>query len=221
MTQELEAAIFDFGGVLTTSVLESFRVFEEELGLPQGALLDAFRAQAAEGDPPYFLLEKGLISEDEFYRSMFESLRGTTGADLEYPDDPRTVRRKLFGALRPNEEMIAAAISIAGHYRTAILTNNVKEWADWREIASAHQFHLVIDSSEVGMRKPEPGIYLLTCERLGVRPERAAFVDDISANVEGARAVGLHAIQFTNTAEVLGELGPLFPRAFEETPAHA
>jgi putative hydrolase of the HAD superfamily len=101
------------------------------------------------------------------------------------------------------------------------LTNNVREWTDWREWVEAHIFDLIVDSSEVGMRKPEPEIYLLTCEKLGVKPERAAFVDDIPTNIEGASAVGLHAIQFTKTEEVIDQLRPLFPRAFSEDAARA
>ena len=85
----------------------------------------------------------------------------------------------------------------------------------------AHIFDLIVDSSHEGMRKPEPEIYLLTCERLGVSPDRAAFVDDIPMNVEGAEAVGLHAIRFTTTEEVIEQLRPLFPRAFSEDAARA
>jgi putative hydrolase of the HAD superfamily len=85
----------------------------------------------------------------------------------------------------------------------------------------AHIFDLIVDSSHEGMRKPEPEIYTVTCERLGVSPHRAAFVDDIPTNVEGAQAVGLHAIQFTNTEEVIEQLRPLFPRAFSEDAARA
>ncbi|MFN2613624.1 MAG: HAD-IA family hydrolase, partial [Actinomycetota bacterium] len=140
---------------------------------------------------------------------------------IEFPDDPAAVRAKLFGALRRNDEMIAAAVRIGAHYHTAILTNNVKEWSDWRELVDAHIFDLVVDSSYEGMRKPDPEIYLLTCDRLGVAPARAAFVDDIPLNVAGASAVGLHAIQFTTTDEVLAQLRPLFPRAFEEETADA
>ena len=127
----------------------------------------------------------------------------------------------LFGSIKRNDEMIAAAVRIGAHYKTAILTNNVKEWTDWREWVEAHIFDLIVDSSHEGMRKPEPEIYLLTCERLGVSPDRAAFVDDIPMNVEGAEAVGLHAIRFTTTEEVIEQLRPLFPRAFSEDAARA
>jgi len=218
---ELDAAIFDFGGVLTTSILASFNEFEKTLELDDGTLVDAFRHEAETGEPAFFLLEKGLISEAEFYERMLQNLREYTRKDIVFPQDPVEVRRMLFGAIRRNDDMIAAAVRIGAHYKTAILTNNVREWTDWREWVEAHIFDLIIDSSEVGMRKPEPEIYLLTCEKLGVKPERAAFVDDIPTNIEGASAVGLHAIQFTKTEEVIDQLRPLFPRAFSEDAARA
>lgn len=213
---ELEAAIFDFGGVLTTSIRASFIAYEVSLGIPEGSLLEAFRLAAAEaeGEPAYALLEKGLIPEGEFYATMFDRVRTHTGLDLEMPEEPAAVRAGMFGALRRNEEMIAVAAAIGQHYKTAILTNNVREWTEWRELCDAHIFDLVIDSSEVGMRKPEHEIYHLTCEKLGVAPDRASFVDDIPMNVDAAREVGLHAIQFTTTEDVLAALRPMFPRAF-------
>jgi putative hydrolase of the HAD superfamily len=212
---ELDAAIFDFGGVLTTSIRASFSEFEKQLELDDGTLIEAFRHEAETGEPAFFLLEKGLISEGEFYVRMLQRLREFTGKDIVFPQDPVEVRKMMFGAIRRNDEMVSAAVRIGAHYKTAILTNNVKEWTDWRELVDAHVFDLVVDSSEEGVRKPDPEIYLLTCERLGVEPKRAAFVDDIPTNVEGAAAVGLHAIQFTKTDEVIDALRPLFPRAFE------
>jgi len=218
---ELDAAIFDFGGVLTTSIRASFTDFERQLNLDDGTLIDAFRHEAESGEPDFFLLEKGLITEAEFYQRMLQNLRDYTGKDIQFPGDPVKVRQMLFGSIRRNDEMIGAAVRIGAHYKTAILTNNVKEWTDWREWVEAHIFDLIVDSSHEGMRKPEPEIYLLTCERLGVTPDRAAFVDDIPTNVEGAQAIGLHAIQFTETEEVIEQLRPLFPRAFSEDAARA
>lgn len=220
-SSELKAAIFDFGGVLTTPIRASFEGFERSLDLDNGTLLKAFIHDSGEAEPDFFLLEKGLISEAEFYERMLERLRAFSGREIVWPEDPASVRRKLFGSLRRNDAMIAAAVRIGAHYRTAILTNNVKEWEDWREMVDAHIFDLVVDSSHVGMRKPDPAIYRLTCERLGIHTHDAAFVDDIPANVDGARAVGLHAIRFTTTDEVLDQLRPLFPRAFSEESANA
>jgi putative hydrolase of the HAD superfamily len=218
---ELDAAIFDFGGVLTTSIRASFTEFERQLNLDDGTLIDAFRHEAESGEPDFFLLEKGLITEADFYQRMLQNLRDYTGKDIQFPGDPVKVRQMLFGSIRRNDDMIAAAVRIGAHYKTAILTNNVKEWTDWREWVEAHIFDLIVDSSHEGMRKPDPEIYLLTCERLGVDPTRAAFVDDIPTNVEGAQGIGLHAIQFTTTEEVLEQLRPLFPRAFSEDAARA
>jgi putative hydrolase of the HAD superfamily len=223
MTTELDAAIFDFGGVLPTPIRASFEEFERSLGLEHGTLLEAFRHAPDEGEPAFFRLERGHMTEAEFYGRMRSRVREYTGREVEWPEDPVAVRARLFGTIRRNDHMLAAAVRIGAHYKTAILTNNVKEWTGWRQMVDAHVFDLVVDSSAEGVRKPDREIYLLTCERLGVAPERAVFVDDIPANVEGAAAVGLRAVRFTTTEEVLAQLRPLFPRAFEseKEPTHA
>ncbi|HEX9774197.1 MAG TPA: HAD family phosphatase [Actinomycetota bacterium] len=215
MPTELRACIFDFGGVLTSSIRDSFARFEQRLGLPERAILHAFRGDGADApEPDFFRLERGEITEGEFYRLMRRRLEEHLDRPVALPEDPAAVRDMMFGSLTRNDEMVAAAHAIAGHYPTGILSNNVKEWTGWRAWVESHRFHAVIDSSDCGMRKPEPGIYALACEQLGVRPQEAAFVDDIPVNVEGAAAVGMHAIRFTTTEEVLAELRPLFPRAF-------
>jgi len=100
-------------------------------------------------------------------------------------------------------------------YRVGLLTNNVREYGDaWKATIPMEIFDDVVDSSEVGLRKPDPAIYLLTCERLGVEPTRAAFVDDIEANVIGARKLGMTGIHFTDNDTVLAELERFFPQAF-------
>jgi putative hydrolase of the HAD superfamily len=212
---ELDAAIFDFGGVLTTPVFESFKGFEEELGLEPGQLLQAFREhykrQDTEAD--FHLLETGKITEAEYYKRLGSRV-AEMGSTVTMPADPVEIRKKLWGRIRRNEEMLQAVEKIHRHYKVGLLTNNVKEWGGWRELYPVDLFDIVIDSSEVGVRKPDPKIYHLACEGLDVAPERAAFVDDIDINVEGARAFGLNAIQFTTTGEVLERLRPLFPRAF-------
>ncbi len=215
MNEPYDAAIFDFGGVLTSPIRQSFAAFERSLGVPEQAILDAFRSSMTEGEEPsFFRLERGEITEGEFYRDMHRRLCRHVGYEVPFPDDPGDVRRRMFGALERNEPMIEAAHRIAGHYKTAILTNNVKEWKDWRDWIEAHVFDHIIDSSEVGMRKPEEGIYRLTCERLGVEPARAVFVDDIPTNCDGATAFGLRAIHFSSHEDVIPQLREAFPRAF-------
>lgn len=212
---ELDAAIFDLGGVLTTPILESFAGFEQELGLEPGALIKAFREHYSrqDGEADFHLLETGKITEAEYYQRLGARV-GQMGGTMPIPSDPVEVRKKLWGSIKPNHEMIDAAKRIREHYKVGLLTNNVKEWGGWRDLYPTDLFQVVIDSSEVGIRKPDPAIYRLACERLGVAPGRAAFVDDIETNVEGAREVGLTAIRFTTNGEVLAELKPLFPKAF-------
>jgi len=212
---ELDAAIFDLGGVMTTPILESFKGFEQELGLEPGALITAFREHYArqDGEADFHLLETGRITEVEYYRRLGERV-GAMGATTPMPVDPVEVRKKLWGSIKPNHEMIDAAKRIREHYKVGLLTNNVKEWGGWRGLYPTDLFQVVIDSSEVGIRKPDPAIYRLACERLGVMPARAAFVDDIETNVEGARAFGMVAIRFTTNGEVFDRLRPLFPKAF-------
>jgi putative hydrolase of the HAD superfamily len=212
---ELDACIFDFGGVLTTPVLAAFQEFERGLGLEPHTLLNAFRHHPEDAEPDFFLLEKGLLSEGEFYERMLRRVREFTGKPVEFPSDPVAVRAKLFGSLRRNDAMLEAAVAIGAHYKTAILTNNVKEWDDWRQMVDAHVFDLVVDSSAEGMRKPDHEIYRVTCARLGIEPARAAFIDDIKVNVDAATEVGMRAIHFTTTEEVVAKLRELFPRAFE------
>jgi putative hydrolase of the HAD superfamily len=214
---ELDAAIFDLGGVLTTPIFESFTGFEEELGLEPGDLIKAFREhyKRQDGEADFHLLETGRISEAEYYKRLGTRV-SEMGSKVTMPADPVEVRKKLWGRIRRNEEMLEAVGKIHDHYKVGLLTNNVKEWGGWRDLYPADLFDVVIDSSDVGVRKPDPAIYRLACDGLGVAPERAAFVDDIDANVEGARAFGLTAIQFTTTGEVLERLRPLFPKAFAE-----
>jgi putative hydrolase of the HAD superfamily len=217
---ELEAAIFDLGGVLTTPILDSFKDYERKLGLPEHALIRMFAMQSdPHGDPDFHQLETGRLSEAEYYDRLGKHIQRELGVEVSFPTDPEEVRRGLWGGIKRNEQMIAATQQIAKHYKTALLTNNVKEWADWRQYYPIEIFDTVVDSFEVGLRKPDPAIYHLTCERLGVDPSKASFVDDIPANVDAARNLGLHAILFTSTGEVLARLRPFFPKAFVSQPA--
>jgi putative hydrolase of the HAD superfamily len=114
-----------------------------------------------------------------------------------------------FDALQPNEPMIELMRELqgAGH-RMALLTNNVREWEPlWRSMLPVDEiFELVIDSAFVGCRKPEPEIYEITLESLGVEPERCLFVDDVEANCDGARALGLTAVHFLANDQAIPEI---------------
>lgn len=220
-TAELDAAIFDMGGVLTTPIMPSFTRFERSLGIPEGALtgifLEHYAVTGVEHD--FHALERGEITEAEYYRRLELLLRERTGLEVSLPADPAAVRRGLLGNVRRNEEMIEAARRIAACYPTGVVTNNVREWGGWRDLYPMEIFQVVVDSCEVGVRKPDPEIFRIACERLGVAPARTAFVDDIKENADAARRLGMRAILFTETEPVLAELRALFPRAFAGTPA--
>ena len=116
---------------------------------------------------------------------------------------------RYWAALGPNEAMLDLAARVRGAgYRTALLTNNVREWEPrWRAIFAVDElFEVVVDSAFVGLRKPDPAIYRLTCGRLGLPAEACLFVDDLEPNVEAARAVGLGAVRYRDPEQAVAEV---------------
>jgi epoxide hydrolase-like predicted phosphatase len=209
------AAIFDAGGVLTTSVSTCFLEFEQALGLPQDSLLSVLREPGPDGsEPAFYDLERGQLSETEFWRRLPKEIEARLGIDVDMPSDVKEVRRLLWGSLKPNEEMLAAARAISMRYKTALLTNGVQEWTDLRALACPEIFDVVVDSCEVGFRKPEPQIYERACTMLGVAYEDAVFIDDIPDNVQVARSLGMTGILFTTTDDAVRLLEAQFPTAF-------
>jgi putative hydrolase of the HAD superfamily len=159
------------------------------------------------GDHDLHLLETGRLAESEY----FERLCDRHAAAGHPRIDPVEVREILFG--RPmvvSEVMVDAVrrVRAAGH-RTALLTNNAREWeATWRALLPFDElFDVILDSSVVGLRKPDPAIYRLTCERLGLQPSECLFVDDLECNVVAARELGMEGLLCSNgpatAAEVL------------------
>lgn len=200
--------------MLTTSVTECLLEFERALGLPENTLPPVLRERPPDGvEPAFYQLERGRMSEVEFWRRLEEDLASGLGIDITLPSDLEECRGMLWGSLAPNDRMQAVAQAIAQAYKSALLTNGVKEWRHLRELCAPHLFDVIVDSCEVGLRKPEPAIYGLVCERLGVRPEEAVFIDDIPLNVEGAEAVGMQGIVFVSTEQAIDALRVLFPDA--------
>ena len=201
----IKALISDFGGVLTTPLAAGFLAYEEEAPFSLADLGRGLQA-AAEiyGEHPLHSLERGEITEVEFARRLSEQLDG--GFDLE------RLRELYFERIDPNEAMIGfIAEQRQRGLRTALLTNNVREWEPlWRaKLPELEEiFELVVDSAFVGMRKPEPAIYELTVERLGggLRPDECLFVDDIELNCEAARALAMTAVRFESSDQAIAEL---------------
>ena len=194
--------ISDFGGVLTTPLIESFLAYQRETGVSLEELGRGMAKVMEEdgGRHPLFELEKGNMTEADFERRLGEAL----GRPL------RPMRETYFANLHPNEPMIELMRDLrARGYRMALLTNNIREWEPlWRAMLPVDEiFEVVVDSAFVGVRKPEPEIYRLTLERLGdIAPEAALFVDDVELNCEAARRLGMRAVRFRDSEQAIAEI---------------
>jgi epoxide hydrolase-like predicted phosphatase len=193
-----KALIVDFGGVLTTSVWPAFAAFCEGEGLEPDAVRELFRGDS-EALALLRRLETGEIDAAEF-EPAFATLLGLSGHER--------LTERLFAGLRPEKGMIDAvrAARRAG-VRTGLISNS---WGlGIYERAPVDLFDAAVISGEVGMHKPQPGIYLLACERLGVEPPQAVFVDDLRENCAGAESVGMVAVLHRDTDRTVATLEEL------------
>jgi putative hydrolase of the HAD superfamily len=203
----IEVVISDFGGVLTTPLIQSFAAVQDQTGIPFEELGSAMSRIAEEdGKHPLFELEKGHVSEPDF----LDRLCGELEPALGHRPEMHRFREIYFEALHPNEQMIELMRELKGRgLRMAMLTNNVREWEPlWRSMLPVDEiFELIVDSAFVGMRKPEPEIYELTLERLGgVEPERCLFIDDIEHNVDAAQKLGMAAVHYQGNEQAIAEI---------------
>ena len=186
---EIDAALFDFGGVLVRegSVNDFARMAPH--ADPEVVLRHAVGPYHEDHDHPWHRVERGELDMAEWYTLTVAAL-AEAGIDVVIP----TSGSVLF---TPNEPVVEAVREVrAAGGRTAVVTNNVRELSHtWRPVLPLDElFDTIVDSCEVGLRKPNPAIYLLAVERLGVPPERAVLLDDIESNLRGAEAAGLRAI---------------------------
>ncbi|HET9676046.1 MAG TPA: HAD family phosphatase [Solirubrobacterales bacterium] len=202
----IRAIVSDFGGVLTTPLLGSFERVQDEIDIPAESLGKALRSAAeANGDNPLFQLERGEIEEVAFLELLSEHLEPLLG----HRPHLHRFREVYFDALDPNEAMIELMRELkASGLKMAMLTNNVREWEPlWRSMLPVDEiFEEIVDSAFVGCRKPEPRIYELTLERIGMPAEACLFVDDLQPNVEGARAMGMQAVHFRDNEQAIAEI---------------
>jgi putative hydrolase of the HAD superfamily len=195
----IEAVIFDFGGVILTSPFEAFRRYERNEGLPEG-FIRQLNATDPDGNA-WAKLERGEVDIDGFAR-LFEADAAAAGHAV----DGRAVLGLLVGELRP--QMVTAVRRCTERLATAMLTNNFA--ADThnggRMAEVLHLFDVIVESSQTGLRKPDPAIYELVCQRLAIAPSQAVFLDDLGINLKPARAMGMTTIKVADPDEALDEL---------------
>ncbi len=205
MSRGLEAVVTDFGGVMTTPLVDAFLGFQDHAQLPLPALGVAMQAiTAREGRNPLHELEVGAITEAAFLETIAAQLEADLGREV----DLREFTEVLWRGMRPNESVLTFLREArADGLRLALLTNNVREWEPrWRTAwPIAELFEVVVDSAFVGVRKPDARIYEILLERLGLPAEACLFLDDLEPNVEAAARLGFAAVHFRTTEQALGE----------------
>ena len=203
----VRAVIFDFGGVVLTSPFDVFARYETENGLPAGLLR---RLNATDPDTnAWARLERNEVDLAGF-AELFEAEAAAAGHRV----DGRAVLAQLGGQLRP--VMVEALRRCHDRLKTALLTNNfVRRDPSAGTAACApdgpiadvlDHFDVIVESSRVGLRKPDPAIYRLVCDELGVEPTEAVFLDDLGVNLKPARSMGMTTIKVVDPDEAIGAL---------------
>jgi epoxide hydrolase-like predicted phosphatase len=202
----IRAAIFDFGGVMTTSPREGLHHYEQELDLPQGSLYRLIAGDRAQNSP-WHQLERREISLTQFWREIRKRARSELGVKLSM----RGLALSFARTFEARPRMVQLVRALRRDMATVLLTNNVAELDSfWRPIIPVSElFHTVIDSSAVGVRKPDPRIFDLALEATRSLPEETLFVDDTLEHVKAALALGLVAIHFDDEDAVVARIREL------------
>jgi putative hydrolase of the HAD superfamily len=193
----LKGLLVDFGGVLTTNVFQSFKQFCEAEGLPPDTIKRAFRE-----DPEALgllrRLEKGELTHEEFEPLFAERL------GIERTEG---LVERLFAGVGPEEEMLdAVRRARSAGVKTGLISNSWGEGLAYDQATLDELFDAVVISGDVGLHKPQPEIFKLGAERIGVPPEDCVFVDDLRENCAGAEDVGMTAILHRGPESTLPEL---------------
>ena len=209
--KNFQAVIWDFGGVITSSPFEAFNRYEAAKGLPENFIRSINSTNPY--DNAWALFERSEIDAAQFDTAFLQEAEAR-GHSVRGAD----VLALLAGDVRP--EMVAVLDRLkADGYRIACITNNVKTGSGAgmaRNVEKAEEiqqvlarFEHVIESSVVGVRKPDPAIYLMACDKLGVEPRDCIFLDDLGINLKPARALGMATIKVAAAAPAIEELASL------------
>jgi putative hydrolase of the HAD superfamily len=203
----IKAVLWDFGGVLTTSPFEAFAKFEAARNLPEN-----FVRQINSTNPDsnaWARFERSEVSLDEF-DALFEAESSALG----HPVPGKEIIKLLAGNVRPN--MVTALKRCAEKFNCTCLTNNVaagkgpgmtRDAAMQAEVTAVMGlFNQVIESSKIGLRKPDPKIYEYACEQMGVTPDQVVYLDDLGINLKPAAAMGMKTIKVVSEEQALQDL---------------
>lgn len=212
MQGPFDAVLFDYGGVFTGSPFDAVASLAADLGTTAERLTEVvFGSYSSDTDHPWHRLERGEVAIEEARHAIL-ALGAAHGFEADL--------YRLFGAMAASGGIRAEVVDCARDlrrqgFRTGLLTNNVAEFREhWKATLPVEEiFDDVVDSSEVGMRKPDLRIFALACERLSVPPERSLFLDDHPGNVDAARRAGLEALLVEDDpAGALAELDRILGR---------
>lgn len=203
----IEAVIWDFGGVITTSPFEAFNRYEARHALPHDFIRRVNATNPDEG--AWALFERSQIDAPAFDQRFLEE-----SAALGHAVRGAEVLPLLSGDVRPR--MVAALKACKARFKVGCITNNVQTghgagMAGTSDKAAAVEgvmetFDAIIESSKAGLRKPDPRIYAMMCELLQVAPETCVYLDDLGVNCKPAAQLGMTAIKVTNETQALAEL---------------
>ncbi|PJI41077.1 HAD-IA family hydrolase [Ferrovibrio sp.] len=208
MNNNIKAVLWDFGGVISTSPFDAFRRYEEERGLPRDFLRRVNSTNPHSN--AWACFERGEIDAAVFGERFCAEARAL-GQDVH----GRDILALISGEIRPR--MVAALKTVKTRYRIACLTNNMPHGHGPSMTGSPERakavaeviglFEVVVESSKVGVRKPEPAFYERACSLLGIQPTEAVFLDDLGINLKPAAAMGMTTIKVTDPDAALAELG--------------
>jgi putative hydrolase of the HAD superfamily len=211
----IKAVLWDFGGVILTSPFDAFRQFEEKCGLPQDFLRKVNSTNPHSN--AWACFERGEVDAARF-GEMF--LAESTA--LGYPVHGRDLLPLISGEVRPR--MVQALRQVKTRYKTACLTNNMPLGHGPAMSVSPEKakavaevmalFDCVVESSKVGVRKPEPAFYERACKLLDIAPDQAVFLDDLGINLKPAAAMGMKTIKVGDPDKALAELGAIIDMEF-------
>jgi epoxide hydrolase-like predicted phosphatase len=204
----IRAAVFDYGGVLIAGGPKEVVEFGQRVGLDE-EVWKPLRRRFFGNEGTWARLERGEVEYAEFVNELRQAVIAAGGSvSQEQAMNFMGTTEPMGHRARLRPAMLDAVRRLRPHVKTALLTNNVKEWrAGWVEVLEPDSlFDLVIDSSEVGARKPEPRIYEITREKLDVAHDEIFFIDDIGQNLKAARALGWNTVLFDDPDEAVGVL---------------